>query len=95
MIKWILYFTTYQRWEKKPKVTVHIYADGVVRDQMGVLIHCWCKYNLAYLFQIIFWCHVKRALLTQQLKAPLQPPLITTVIEHYSVLGIWLVLYTC
>lgn len=36
MIKWILYFTTYQRWEKKkkkkPKVVVHIYADRVVRD---------------------------------------------------------------
>jgi len=37
--------------KKKPKVAVLIYADGVVRDKIGILIHCWCKYNLVYLFQ--------------------------------------------
>ena len=48
---------------------------------MGILIHCWCKYDLPQLFQNIFWCYMKKALLTQQLKVPLHPQLIT-VIEH-------------
>ena len=68
--------------KKKPKVAVHIYADRVVRDKTGILIHCWCKRNLVYLFQSIFWFHVKKALLTQKLKVPLQPQLMTTIIEH-------------
>lgn len=88
MIRFALYFITYQRCKINDEA-VHIYADGVGTDKMDILIYCWCKYNLAWLFQNIFRCHMKIALLTQQLKVPLQPQFVT-VIENLFCARIWL-----
>ena len=44
MIKWVSLVSYYpsEVGRKEPQVAVHSYADGVVGEKTGVLIHCGC-----------------------------------------------------